>query len=85
MQKQYNDSSKGIAPRRINSFTDYIGALYAFTIESLNTVPLAPEDWSRCVTINSSDIGPRVRALKPVEISTLYINGYAAITAYLKD
>lgn len=79
LQKSYNDGHMGLAPHEIGSFSDFVGALYDYTMGSINSLPLEEPDWDRTISINSAGISSRVRALPEEELKTLYQNGYDAV------
>ncbi len=74
---------KSIAALPVNSFNQYMAALYNMVIENLNRQPLTKEDWQRTVSISDGRIAPRIRKLSKEEIRILIENGRQAIKTYL--
>jgi NTE family protein len=81
--KQDSLQENTLAPRRIEKLSDYIGALYNVTGETLNRYPLTQEDWDRTISIPSKGIGPRIKKLSLKERLLLYNSGKEATRRYL--
>ena len=76
--------SDGLAEMKIESLSDYVGALYVLTIESLNRQKLTKEDWDRTISISSGEVGPKIRKLKDHEKEQLLQNGRNGVQEYFK-
>jgi len=72
-----------LAPRKIEKLSDYVGALYNVTGETLNRYPLTKDDWRRTVSISSEGIGPRIKKLSFEERMALFNSGKKATEKYL--
>jgi NTE family protein len=82
-QIDHDRNGKGLAPVKIQSFKNYMGAFYSYVIENLNRQTLTPDDWSRTISISSGSIGPKIRRLSPEEKDELMRNGRAAAHQFL--
>jgi NTE family protein len=82
-QIDHDRNGKGLAPVKIQSFKNYMGAFYSYVIENLNRQTLTPDDWSRTISISSGSIGPKIRRLSPEEKEELIRNGRAAAHQFL--
>jgi NTE family protein len=82
-QIDHDRNRKGLAPVKIQSFKNYMGAFYSYVIENLNRQTLTPDDWSRTISISSGSIGPKIRRLSPEEKEELIRNGRAAAHQFL--
>ncbi|WP_051313172.1 patatin-like phospholipase family protein [Sporocytophaga myxococcoides] len=72
-----------LATLEINNTIDYLSAFYIYSIESLNRIPLIPQDWERTVSVSSAGINPRVRKLSEKELKTLIKSGENATAKFL--
>ncbi len=64
-----------LAALPVNSLKEYLNAFYIIIIENLNRQLLTKEDWSRTISISSSNIRPGIRKMKKEEIELLINNG----------
>lgn len=78
-----DSTMSGLAPFSINSFNSYMQAFYSIIIENLNRQNLTKEDWKRTVSINDSDINPRIKKIPREKIEQLISNGVDATETYL--
>ena len=74
-QITYDRNNRGLAPMSITNFKDYAEALYAFGIENLNRQRLTKEDWKRTISVNTLEIGPRIRKMFQKEKDALVESG----------
>ncbi len=79
---QYDDPRLAALP--VNSLKEYITAFYNIIIENLNRQDLTREDWSRTISISSSNVAPRIRKMKKEEIELLITNGINGFDHYNK-
>lgn len=83
--KEDTSSRSGLVPYEISNFRQYIGAFYNLVIEELNRNDLTQADWERTISISTCGVGPKVKKLSPLEISTLIEAGYASTDLYLRN
>lgn len=74
--------TRKIAPQKIDSFKDYIGALYNYTMESANRNQLTEADWDRTISISSEGIGPVIRKFSEEEKQLLVASGRRSVSHY---
>lgn len=79
----YDRDGRGLAPIRIQSFRNYVGAFYNYVIENLNRQTLTPDDWNRTISISSGTIGPKIRKLSVAEKDELIRNGRTAAQLFI--
>ena len=82
-QIESDANGQGLAAMPITNLKEYTRAFYTMIMENLNRQALTQEDWSRTVSISSSDISSRIRKLSKAEIDTLVENGRTAAATYL--
>ena len=83
-QLDWYKTSTYIAPFRINSFRQYISALYNIVIENLNRNLPYEEEKLKTVYINTNNISPKVRKITIEQKQLLYDNGRTAVTNFLR-
>jgi NTE family protein len=83
-QIEYDAASKGLAPIEINTFNDYMQALYIFTLENLNRNELTPADWNRTISVSSAGISPRIRRMPKDQKEALLNSGREFTAAYFR-
>lgn len=74
---------EGLAQQPIDGVEDYVRSLYVLVMEELNRRDLTTEDWERTVTIDDTNLGPRVKQLSPEQKEQLLSAGRSAANAYL--
>lgn len=79
-----DQEGNGLAPIPVSKFNQYMRAFYTLIIEQLNRQSLTPDDWTRTVSINDGNIGPRIRKLSMEEVTTLTTNGATATRSFLQ-
>jgi NTE family protein len=77
-----DSTMSGLAPFYINGFNSYMQAFYAIIVENLNRQNLTKEDWRRTVSINDSDINPRIKKIPKGKIEHLIRNGIDATESF---
>lgn len=78
-----SDSLSGaLAPVQISHFKDYITAFYNIVLESLNRVPLVPEDWERTIQVSSVGISPKIKKMSKGQINALVESGRKGALKY---
>lgn len=83
-QISYDQDQTGLAPQAIDGIDDFTVALYVMIIENLNRQLLDDRDWERTVSINTMQIGPRVKKLSDKQKNDLISSGSAAASFYLE-
>jgi NTE family protein len=83
-QIYYDHNSQGLAPVKIQSFRNYVGAFYNYVIENLNRQTLTRDDWGRTISVSSGSIGPKIRKLTIAEKEELIRNGRTAAHQFLQ-
>jgi NTE family protein len=78
-----DSTMSGLAPFYIKGFNSYMQAFYSIIIENLNRQNLTKEDWKRTVSINDSDINPRIKKIPSGKIEQLITNGIDATENFL--
>lgn len=84
-QVAHDSITRIIAPFMINGLKDYMRAFYNIIVENLNRQSLTDDDWSRTVSIDDGNVGPRVRKLSREELDILMTNGAIACKKYLNQ
>lgn len=80
-----NDAAtRELAPIDIKTITDYLGAFYVLTLESLNRNQLIPEDWSRTISVSSVGISPKIKKLSDDQKMSLIRSGEQYTSEFLK-
>lgn len=80
-----NDSvAGGLETLEILDLSDYIQAMYIFTIENLNRQSLVPADWERTISVSSMDIGPKVKRLTKYDKERLLLSGSTHALRFLE-
>jgi len=82
-QLDWYKNSADIAPFQINTFRQYVSALYNVIIENLNRSQPFVEEKTRTIYINTGNMNPRVRKLSPEEKQLLYDMGKEAATTFM--
>lgn len=83
-QIRFDEAGRGLAPVPVNSFSEYVAAVYNYTIESLNRPLLTADDWSRTVSVSSKGIRPRVRRMRSAETTALVESGRQSVARYFE-
>jgi NTE family protein len=83
-QITHDQDQTGLAPQAIEGIDDFTVALYVMVIENLNRQKLDNADWARTVSINTVEIGPRVKKLSDTQKNELISSGRAASSFYLE-
>jgi NTE family protein len=81
-QLDWYKTSAYIAPFRINSFRQYISALYNIVIENLNRSLPYEEEKRKTIYINTNNISPKVRKITREQKQLLYDNGMEAVSNF---
>lgn len=77
--------SNDLIVQEIQDFTDYVTALYTFTMESLNRNTLTTDDWDRTVSVSSEGIGPRIKKLSSEDKEKLIKSGREYTKRYFES
>jgi NTE family protein len=81
-----NDSaSGGLESVEILDLSDYLQAMYIFTIESLNRQSLVMADWERTISVSSMEIGPKVKRLSDHDKGKLVSSGSICTLRFLQS
>lgn len=78
----YKQQGNYLAPYKINSFRNYVGAFYNVVLEGLNKPGDLAEEAARTVYISTGNINPRVRRISKEQKQLLYENGKQAAAAF---
>ncbi len=81
-QIAYSKDHNGLAPYDIQTFRDYMGALYNLAIEHLNKGCTYEEERKRTIYISTGNMPPRVRRMSRAQKKALFDNGEAAARAF---
>ena len=84
-QIAYGDTTGGLAPYNISTFSSYIAAFYNIIIENLNKANSKVHDRSRTIYISTDNMSPRVRGMSLEQKTKLYSNGRVAAAAFLEQ
>ena len=82
-QIQLDKKQGGLEPYPIQTFNDYLKASYVYILESLNRQTLTAADWSRTISVSSSDISPLLKKLSAAQKNTLMQNGRIGVRSFL--
>lgn len=77
-----NPYNTTLAPIEVKNIGNYGNAFMLLLLEGLNRHQLTPDDWKRTISIPDGGISPKVRKMKPSEITLLRNNGITAATQY---
>ncbi len=81
-----HDRNNGIiAPYKIRSLGNYMGALYNLTIEGLNPPVRYEEEQQHTIYISTSNMSPKVRKITPEQKQQLYDNGMKAAKDFFQS
>lgn len=72
-----------LAPYKIKSFTDYIGAFYTVILESLNRTNLSPKDYERIIYIDTVNMSPKIRRLSAAQKTRLFESGREGVKTFV--
>lgn len=82
-QIHHDSTDHELEPQSISSISDYAGALFILTVESLNRQWLTEEDWNRTISVSSLDIGPKIKKMSEEQKQALYDSGKTAARLFL--
>lgn len=82
-QIENDQNGEGLERQEINNLEDYVAALYVMVIENLNRQNLRECDWDRTLSIDSSEIGPRVKKLSQDQKDRLIESGKNGARQYI--
>jgi NTE family protein len=80
----YDREGKGLAPYEVHNFITYIEAMYNMIIENLNRSSLTNEDWNRTISINTMNIGQKVRKISRHQKQMLINSGEAGVRDFFE-
>lgn len=83
-QIENDQNGDGLERQDIEDLEDYVTALYIMVIENLNRQELRDCDWDRTISIDSSEIGPRVKKLSRDQKDLLIDSGRSGASSYLE-
>lgn len=82
-QIHHDSTDHRLEPQTITSFSDYAGALFILTVESLNRQWLTEEDWKRTISVSSLGIGPKIKKMSEDQKRAFYDSGVRGTRLYL--
>jgi NTE family protein len=82
-QIENDHNGEGLHHQEITNLEEYISALYIMVIENLNRQNLRPCDWERTLSIDSGEIGPRVKKLSREQKDFLIESGKIGARTYI--
>ncbi|MBL4655406.1 MAG: patatin-like phospholipase family protein [Bacteroidia bacterium] len=83
-QIEYDNTKNGLAPYEISDFKTYTESFYNIIIENLNRQNLTEDDWKRTISINTLEIGPKIKRLSKEEKLKLMNSGSQAVKTYFQ-
>lgn len=84
-QIEHYSTNSDIAPYRINSFRNYVSALYNIVIENLNRKQSFQNEQYRTVYISTYNISPKVRKISVYQKQLLYDSGKEAAERFFGE
>jgi len=84
-QIKQDSVTRKITSQEIDSFKNYVAALYNFTMESLNRNQMTNDDWLRTVSISSVGIGPMIKKFSKTDQNKLIESGQVSMRKYLDE
>jgi len=82
-QIHHDSTDHNLQPQTIASFSDYAGALFILTVESLNRQWLTQEDWNRTISVSSLGIGPKIKKMSEDQKRAFFDSGVRGIQLFL--
>lgn len=82
-QMHHDSTDHELEPQSISSISDYAGALFILTVESLNRQWLTKEDWNRTISVSSLGIGPKIKRMSEDQKQAFFDSGAAAARLFL--